>query len=143
MNADVNELEKIEPSYASLKRLSSILKERQVPGFLGFLLDFLDCTPEVIGCVDLAGKQRLFSIITTDMDAAKQVLKINEEIKGSVINIFPLSIMGDIDVKIRAYPDRKDVQPLTNYVSLVKDSPPELDRLVQSIFNKIVLVSDF
>jgi chromosome segregation ATPase len=41
-------------------------------------------------CVDIAAKSKLFSIIVDTLETANEVLKINKEIKGGVINIYPL-----------------------------------------------------
>jgi len=44
-------------------------------------------------CVDIAGKSKLFSVVVDNLETAKEVLRINTQIKGGVINIFPLETM--------------------------------------------------
>jgi chromosome segregation ATPase len=53
----------------------------------------LDFDPKFSSCIDLAAKSKLFSIIVEDLDSAKEILKLNSEIKGGVIQIYPLTII--------------------------------------------------
>jgi hypothetical protein len=44
-------------------------------------------------------------VIVDDLNTAKEVLSLNQQIKGGVINIYPLSIMDQVhDQKDKAYP---------------------------------------
>lgn len=104
-NVEVDSLEKLEPAYSTVKRLKSLLIERKVEGFLGLLIDFIDCEPGFNACVDIAAKSKLFSIIVTNLETAKAILKINDEIKGGVINIYPLSELENLPLKERCYPE--------------------------------------
>ena len=63
------------------------------------MLDFLEIDQRFAACVDLAAKGKLFSIIVDDLETAKQVLEINNQIKGGVINIYPLSIVEQMSDK--------------------------------------------
>jgi chromosome segregation ATPase len=56
------------------------------------MIDFIDCDQRFAACLDLAAKSKLFSIIVEDLEAAKDILSLNSQIKGGVINIFPLSM---------------------------------------------------
>ena len=47
-------------------------------------------------CVDIAAKSKLFSIIVDTVETAKKVLDINNEIKGGVINIYPLETLHQV-----------------------------------------------
>ena len=92
-NAEVETLEKLEPIYSTIRRIRAIARERGIEGFRGLMIDFVKVSPLLYNCVDLVGKTRLFSLIVDDIETAKQILDINKEIKGAVINIFPLSLV--------------------------------------------------
>ena len=69
------------------------------------MIDFIDFDPKIASIVDLAAKSKLFSIIVEDLNAAKEILALNNLIKGGVINIYPISIIESIkQEKQRNYP---------------------------------------
>lgn len=90
--AEVENLEKLEPIFQTLKKIKAVIRENNIQGFLGLLIDFVEFDSKISAIVDLAGKSKLFSIVVEDLNAAKEILAINKEIKGGVINIYPLSI---------------------------------------------------
>lgn len=45
--------------------------------------------------VDIIAKQKLFAIVVDTTDTAQKILQINKEIKGGVINIFPIETMDE------------------------------------------------
>ena len=55
-------------------------------------------------CVDIAGKSKLFSVIVDTLETAKVVLKINSEIKGGVINIYPLETLDQMGKELKQVP---------------------------------------
>jgi chromosome segregation ATPase len=77
-----------------LRKIRALIKEKNLQGFKGLLIDFLEFDPKISSIVDLAAKSKLFSIIVEDLDTAKEILALNAQIKGGVINIYPLSIIG-------------------------------------------------
>lgn len=77
------------------------------------LIDYIECdNSRFSACIDLAAKSKLFSVIVDDLEAAREILAINDQIKGGVINIHPLSIMENTPDKERNYPDSNEVMPL-------------------------------
>ena len=91
-----------------------------------------------MSCIDIAAKQKLFSIIVDKFETAKEVLDVNKEIKGGVVNIFPLETLDSL------YQDRKktpsNCKPMLDIVSLTANAGGRLQSLVDSIFGKVVLV---
>jgi len=67
-------------------------------------------------CVDIAAKSKLFSIVVDSLETAKQVLEINKQIKGGVVNIYPLETMEQIKKPIKSAP--ANVKSLLDIVSL-------------------------
>jgi len=72
-----------------------LIQEKQVKGYRGLLLDYIESDNRFSACIDLAAKSKLFSIIVDDLDAAKEILALNKEIKGGVINIYPLNVLDN------------------------------------------------
>jgi len=91
--AETEQLERIEPVYSTIKKLRALIKEKDLPGFKGLLIDFLEFDPKISSVIDLAAKSKLFSIVVEDLEAAKQVLALNKQIKGGVVNIYPLALI--------------------------------------------------
>lgn len=142
--SEVDSLEKIEPIFSTLKKLRGLIKERGIEGYKGLLIEYLEFDPKFSQCIDLAAKSKLFSIVVEDLDAAKEILKLNTEIKGGVIQIYPLSIIHQVkEEKQRNYPDRSDVRPLHTLVKLKFDADNRLSKLVHNLFSKVLLVRDY
>lgn len=142
--SEVDALEKVEPVFQTLKKLRQLIKQRGVQGYKGLLIEYLDFDPKFSACVDLAANAKLFSIIVEDLEAAKQILQINSEIKGGVIQIYPLSIIHQVkEEKQRNYPNRADVRPLHTLVKLKVDADNRLAKLAHNLFSKVLLVKDY
>ena len=92
---EVEQLERLDSIYSTLKRLKVLINEKNIVGFRGLLIDFIECDNRFAACVDLAAKSKLLSIIVDDLDTAKEILALNNQIKGGVINIYPLSIIDN------------------------------------------------
>lgn len=75
--AESDGLEKLEPIFATLKKIRAVIKEKKVEGYKGMLIDFIEFDAKISSIVDLAGKSKLFSVIVDDMNAAKEILSIN------------------------------------------------------------------
>ncbi len=142
--SEVEGLEKLEPIFQTLKKLRSLIREKNIQGYKGLLIDFLDFDPKISSIVDLAAKSKLFSIIVEDLDTAKELLSMNAQIKGGVINIYPLQIIDQLKSdKQRTYPNLQEVRPLTKFVTLKPNSDPRLAKLVQNTFSKVVMVTNY
>lgn len=65
------QLDKLEPIYATLRRIESIAKEQEIKGYRGLLIDFVECKfPQFHQIVDIVAKSKLFSILVDDLDTA-------------------------------------------------------------------------
>jgi len=77
--------------------------------------------------VDIAGKSKLFSVIADDLATAQQVLDINKQLKGGVINIYPIETLHMIERhESKQVPSFLQAEPLTNYVGLKPESDQRL-----------------
>lgn len=64
-------LDKLEPIYCTLRRIEAVVKERQIKGYCGLLIDFVECKhTQFFSIVDIAAQAKLFSIIVDDLEAA-------------------------------------------------------------------------
>lgn len=107
------------------------------------LIDFIQCDSEsFMPCLDIAGKSKIFSIIVDTLETAKGVLEINKEIKGGVINIFPLE---SIDAKSKPASRQipAGVKSLLDVIHLKGGSDSRISSLIDKIFSKIVLVKTY
>ena len=81
-----------------MERIDQKCLEKGIQGYKGKFIDFLQCQSEsFMPCIDIAAKSKLMTIIVDTTDTAKQVLDINKEIKGGVINIYPLETMNQFE----------------------------------------------
>ena len=140
---EVEQLEKLDPIYSTLKRLKSLIAEKQIRGYRGLMIDYIECDNRFSACIDLAAKSKLFSIIVDDLETAKEILALNNQIKGGVINIYPLSILDETPDKQRRYPDSNEVMPLYKQLRLKEETDPRLVKLIHNIFAKVVLVKNY
>lgn len=107
------------------------------------MIDYIECDNRFSACIDLAAKSKLFSIIVDDLETAKEILALNNQIKGGVINIYPLSILDETPDKQRRYPDSNEVMPLYKQLRLKEETDPRLVKLIHNIFAKVVLVKNY
>jgi len=69
---------------------------RENPGYFGLVADFVECKIDNFRpCVDIAAKSKLMGIVVDSLETANEVLNVNKEIKGGVINIFPLEMYSE------------------------------------------------
>jgi chromosome segregation ATPase len=94
-----------------------------------------------MACVDVAAKSKLFGIIVDTLETAKKVLQINKEIKGGVINIYPLETLDQIQKPSKSIPS--GVKSMLDIVQLSPSGDQRLQHLLSSIFAKVVLVKSY
>ena len=65
------QLDKVDASYVTLRRIDAACKEQQIAGYKGLLIDQLELVDSRFNAaVDIAGKAKLFSIIVEDLTTA-------------------------------------------------------------------------
>ena len=80
------------PNFETFKTVTT-LKNMNIQGFYGLILDLIDANPKVRNAIDLILKDRLYTIIVDTMETAKKILDENKKINGPVINIIPLEFI--------------------------------------------------
>jgi len=63
-------LDKVEPIYATLRRLQALAKQKESHCFKGLLIDYIECKPQFAGVLDIAANKKLFSVIVDDLKSA-------------------------------------------------------------------------
>lgn len=92
-------------------------------------------------CVDIAAKSKLFSIIVDTLETANEVLKINKEIKGGVINIYPLETIEQLGRERKQIP--QGLKSMMDVVKLKSNADQRLSCLLSNTFSKVVLVKTY
>lgn len=106
------------------------------------LVDYLNCSSESFQpCVDIAAKSKLFSVIVDSLETAKQVLEINQQIRGGVISIYPLETMEEMKRPTKTAPE--GTKSMLDIVTLSPKADKRLAHLVEHIFGKVVLVKGY
>lgn len=94
MKTFVTQIEKSDSSFRTVYKVLQRIKDENIPGFKNLLIDHLDIgRPALNFIVDQILKQRLFTFITETSQEATAILKINQEIWGGPITIFPLELI--------------------------------------------------
>lgn len=75
------------------------------------------------------------------LETAKKVLQINKDIKGGVVNIYPLETLEQMRKPLRPVPS--GVKSMLDVVQLSKSADPRLQILMESIFSKVVLLKTY
>jgi hypothetical protein len=71
-------------------------------------------------------------------------LEINKQLKGGVINIYPLETLNLIDrYEAKQILTNVEAKPITDYVSLTQKADQRLVTLVHNIFHNVFMVKDY
>ena len=112
------QLDRVEPMHSTLRRLRKLVKEKDSKCFKGLLIDYIDCPQQFYGVLDVTVKQKLFSVIVDEMKDAEELLNLNKQIKGAVINIYPLELSEMLPVKSQPAQFPEGSIPLLSKVGL-------------------------
>lgn len=74
-------------------RLKAWLEEYNVKGVYGYLIEHLIVHHNLGFAYELAGLNKLCTLLVEDDKVAAQVVEINRKIKGKNVNILPLSFL--------------------------------------------------
>ncbi len=112
----------IEINYNKMKKalpllefnLLNQLRKEKVPGFYGFLIEFVDILPTVLFAFELSGLSKLCTLLVEDEAACEAVVNMNKKIKGKQINILPLSLVKRQPTLKKSVPNIEDCYSLLN-----------------------------
>lgn len=143
IQAMVKQIGKVEPVFSALERIDATCKEKEIQGYYGRLIDFIECKSEnFMPCVDIAAAKKLMSIVVDTMETAQAVLEINKQIKGGVVNIYPLENVGDLKKQARKdLPN--EVKPMLDIVKLKDGSDQRVQTLLDHVFGNTVLARSY
>lgn len=134
--------------------LMAELRRQQTRGIYGYLIDYLQISPDVSFAYDIANKNKFFALIVEDNTAVKEVLRINRELKGRQVNIYTLQNLRREPLEHRRYPASDDAYPLTKEEWLKFEVPEHstghpsdlldnIRKLANNILCKYMLVRDY
>lgn len=132
--------------FSTICRIKEILNDRNITGFHGLFIDMVQFDPKLRLGVESIAKNKLYSLIVSDYETAKEISEINRQIKGSVLNIYPLNWTKELKNKPRNYPKSQDVIILKDKVNVSKDfidKSAEIDQLIEHIFGKALMVKNY
>jgi len=127
-------------------KLKSLIKERNITGFYGLLIDLIAFDPKLRVGIENLAKSKLFSLIVEDFSTAEELIALNKEIKGGILTIYPLSWVKELNEKARTYPKSQDVIILKQRLSVnqnFSDKKTEILMLIEHIFGKGLFVKSY
>lgn len=132
--------------FSTICKLKEIIKERDITGFYGLFIDVIQFEPRLRLSIESLAKNKLYSVIVEDYDTAKILVQINKEIRGGMLNIYPLTWTKELKVKQRNYPKSQDAMVLKDKIKISKDfanKNEEIETLIGHIFGKALLVKNY
>lgn len=84
--------------------LMAELRRRRLRGVYGYLVDYLRIHEDVSFAYDIANRNRFFAILVEDGETAREVIKVNKEIRGKQVNIYTLEALRREPEEYRKYP---------------------------------------
>lgn len=67
----VAQISRVEPAFQSLERIDQLCKEKGIQGYLGKLIDFIDCqSHQLIPCIDIASSKKLMAVVVDTLETA-------------------------------------------------------------------------
>lgn len=136
-------IDKVDPIYCTLRRIAAKAKEQKISGFKGFIADYFSCDKTYALPVDIIAKQKLFAIVVDTTDTAQKILQINKEIKGGVINIFPIETMDEPSNQAQRQNAPANSHYLSEFIQIQQDADPKVRGLIQKMFKKTLLVDNY
>ena len=127
----------------TIETIMDKVKERGIQGVYGQLIDLIKIKPELNVCCDIVLKNKLFGFVVDSYETADLLIKINQEIKGSAINIYPMSWIADLRPQTIEYPTGNDVIVVKNHVQSQEGLPIDIRPLIENIFGKVLLVRNY
>ncbi len=127
----------------TIETIMDKVKERGIQGVYGQLIDLIKIKPELNVCCDIVLKNKLFGFVVDSYETADLLIKINQEIKGSAINIYPMSWIADLRPQNIEYPTGNDVIIVKNHVQAQEGLPIDIRPLIENIFGKTLLVRNY
>jgi len=130
-------------SLYTIESILKIVKEENIQGVYGLFIDLIDIQEKLHLCCDIALKNKLFGFVVDDYKTADVLLSINRRIKGSTINIYPLSWVAELKTRDIDYPTTSDAIIVKNHIKQKPGLDIDLSKLIDHVFGKLLLVRDY
>lgn len=149
LEQQVNELkQKIElgrqdANISSIINLLEVAQREQIEGVYGMFADLIEADQSLLFAVELMAKSKMYSIIVRDEKVADDLIRLNKELKGSAIQIYPLTWLPE-GSDFQEYPSDDEAIILEKFIK-VKDrfKSLQVERLITEILGGCVLVKSY
>lgn len=133
-----------EANIAGIIDLIEAAEKRELGGVYGIFADLIECDKNLLFSLEALAKGKLYSIVVRDDQVADDLLRLNKEMKGPAIQIYPLTWLTEEERDVVDYPSNKEVIVLENHVK-AKDMYSELGigTLIKEILRGGVMVRSF
>ncbi|CAI2368717.1 unnamed protein product [Moneuplotes crassus] len=136
-------IEGSDKNYKTIKRLMRKIEDEDISGFQGLFIDLIEIKDEIMyPVVETALKGKLFVLVVDTVRSANKIMELNKEIKGGVIQCFPLELIEQINDPKAQVPQGNDARPLLSRVSIKSGVDPRIGKLLDHFLGKVYLVSD-
>lgn len=129
------------------------VRKARIRGVYGYFIEFVEINEHLAFAYEIAGINKLCSLLVEDENACIEVIELNKKIKGRQINIIQLDYLRRQPVEQKSFPKSNDVSKLINpkwikpVVSKESGAPDSLladvDRLISNTFGRHALVKDY
>lgn len=92
----------------------ALIRKQQLVGVYGYLIEFVDIDPNVSFAYEIAGLNKLCTLLVEDENVCSRVISLNRQAKGRQINILPLSFVRQMALEKKNYPKEQDCFSLLN-----------------------------
>ena len=127
----------------TIETIMETVRLRGIKGVHGLLVDLINIPIKLHICCDIALKNKLFGFVVDSHETADTLLSINREIKGSTINIYPMTWISDLKSYTTEYPGGGDVIVIKDHIKPKTDLEIDIEPLIQYIFGKVLLVRNY
>lgn len=148
LEQQVNELkQKIElgrqdTNISSIINLLDVAQRENIEGVYGMFADMIDVDQSLVYAVEMTAKAKMFAVVVRDEKVADDLIRLNKEVGGSHVVIYPLTWLSDgRDVD---YPPEEEAIVLEKHVRVKeKFKGMNVEKLVTEILGGCVLVRSY
>lgn len=100
----------------TIQEIKKLIKARDIKGVHGLFIDLIEIDPDFHMACDLTLKNKLFGFVVDDYQTAETILQLNREVKGSIIQVYPLDWVKDLQPKRANYPSSSEAVIVRDHI---------------------------
>eukprot|EP01017_Pseudomicrothorax_dubius_P041211 TRINITY_DN6566_c0_g1_i5.p1 TRINITY_DN6566_c0_g1~~TRINITY_DN6566_c0_g1_i5.p1 ORF type:complete len:1138 (+),score=257.98 TRINITY_DN6566_c0_g1_i5:67-3480(+) len=138
------ELNLKDASIMASRTLIDEASKRNIEGVHGLLIDIVNIPEQLVMCLDLIARKKLFSILVDNYDTAASLIRLNQELQGGFVNIYPISWVLEESPTNYNYPQSQDAIIVKDKITpRDKEKFMNFDLLMSHFFGGILFVRNF